>query len=119
MTTGEQPYLHLIPEDVWRRVRGDETYVPDAFAEDGFIHCTLGDDRMLEVANLFYAGDPRPMLVLSLAPDRVGSEVRFDDPERVFPHIYGPLSLAAVTGSRPVERGADGRFTGYGESTPR
>ena len=118
MTTTPEPYLHLIPVDVWATARTAETYVPDAFAADGFIHCTLGDDRMIDVANLFYQSDPRPMLALSLDPARIGADVRFDDPDRVFPHIYGPLAVVAVTGYRPLHRDADGRFTGYGALVP-
>ncbi|HEV2527628.1 MAG TPA: DUF952 domain-containing protein [Thermomicrobiales bacterium] len=118
MNSSPEPYLHLIAEDVWSTVRTQETYVPDAFAADGFIHCTLGDERMLEVANLFYQSDPRSMLLLTLDPARVGSPVRFDDPEQVFPHIYGPLAVASVTGYRPIARDTDGRFTGYGELVP-
>jgi uncharacterized protein (DUF952 family) len=28
-----------------------------------------------------------------------------------FPHIYGPLNVDAVAGTRPLARDADGRFT--------
>ncbi len=38
--------------------RGDD-YVPPTFAADGFIHCTAGDDLMLQVANRFYASAGR------------------------------------------------------------
>jgi uncharacterized protein (DUF952 family) len=113
------PWLHLVPEATWRERGGAETYLPDAYEADGFIHCTIGDTRMLEVANLFYQADPRPMIALTLDPAAIGSEVRFEDPESVFPHIYGPLHTAAVTSWRPVERDADGRFTGYGAPVSR
>jgi uncharacterized protein (DUF952 family) len=109
---GGEPTLHLSPEEVWRRQEGRATYEPEAYAADGFIHCTLGEGNLLSVANAFYKADPRPHLVLVLDPARIGAEVRFEDEGRIYPHIYGPLNTDAVVAVRRAIRAADGTFVG-------
>ncbi|MBA2755670.1 MAG: DUF952 domain-containing protein [Chloroflexia bacterium] len=104
-------YLHLVPEPVWLGNDGD-TYLPEAFAREGFIHCTIGDGEVVAAANRFYTGDPRPFLVLTLDPAKLTSPVRIEDPRSVFPHIFGPLNVDAVTATRRLERDASGTFLG-------
>ena len=106
--------LHLVPEATWTAHEPAVPYVPAAYAEDGFIHCTDGDELMVEVANRFYAGDPRPFLLLTLDLERTGSPWRFDDPERRYPHVYGPIDPASVVEVRRMLRTADGAFAGIG-----
>lgn len=104
---------HLVPAPVWE-TRGDAaTYLPEAWEQDGFIHTTNGLDPLLEVANMFYAGDARRYMVLVLDTTKLASELRYDDEARVYPHIYGPLNTDAVIGTLSVERDAEGRFTGF------
>lgn len=103
---------HLVPEPIWIE-RGDaQEYLPDAFEADGFIHCTNGLDPLIEIANMFYRSDDRPYLVLALDVDRIRSEVRYDDPDQIYPHIYGPLNTDAVIGTFDVVREPDGGFSG-------
>ena len=65
---------------------------------------------MLATANRHYRSDPRTFLLLTLDLDRVGSAWRFDDPGRIYPHIYGPIDPASVDRvTRPV-RVPDGTF---------
>jgi uncharacterized protein (DUF952 family) len=104
---------HLVPSPVWVERGKAETYVPEAYDADGFIHCTNGLEPLLAVANMFYIGDERQYLVLVLEVSRIRSDVRYDDEHRVYPHIYGPLNTDAVIGELLVERAQDGTFTGY------
>jgi uncharacterized protein (DUF952 family) len=104
---------HLVPEPVWETFRQRDTYVPEAYDADGFIHCTNGLDRLLEVGNMFYQNDQRSYLALALRVDRIALEVHYDDAEGAFPHIYGPLNSDAVVGQFKVMRGKDGSFTAY------
>ena len=106
--------LHLVPEATWDERDPEAPYLPAAYPEDGFVHCTDGDDEMVAVANRFYAGDPRPFLLLTLDLDRTGSAWRFDDPENRYPHVYGPIAPASVVLVRRMVREPDGRFTGIG-----
>lgn len=107
--------LHLVPEPYWSTFAGEKEYTPEAFAEEGFIHTTHGDDMVITVANMFYTSDPRAYIVLTIDLDRVEAETVYEDPDDRFPHIYGPLNLDAVTGLRRIMREPSGRFTGIGE----
>jgi uncharacterized protein (DUF952 family) len=107
--------LHLVPEAVWEAHDPAEPYVPAAYADDGFVHCTDGDEEMVAVANRFYRDDPRPFLLLTLDLDRTGSAWRFDDPSGIYPHVYGPIDTGSVIDVRRMVRGPTGRFEGIAE----
>ena len=96
--------------EVWERQAGDEKYLPEAYGADGFIHCTDGDENLLQVANRYYRLDQREFVVLSINMQRLTSEVKYEDPDQIYPHIYGPLNTSAVLGLRKVERSEDGAF---------
>ena len=104
---------HLTPADVWARQKESGSYLPEAYAQDGFIHTTNGLDPLLEVANLFYQGDGRDYRVLVLSVPELTSEVRYDDENHIYPHIYGPLNTSAVIGELDVQRAGDGAFLGF------
>ncbi len=103
---------HLVPEEVWTAQAGEAVYRPERFGDEGFIHCTDGEVNLLAVANTFYHGDKRPHVVLVIDLERVAAPVRYEDPERIFPHIYGPLNREAVVEVRRAVRLADGSFSG-------
>jgi uncharacterized protein (DUF952 family) len=84
--------------------------VPEAYEADGFVHCTNGDEEVIAVGNRYYRGDPRPYVVLTISIDNVSALVRYDDPARRFPHVYGPIDRAAIVAERRVIRADDGAF---------
>ena len=102
---------HLTPEEVWSAQEAGD-YRPEAFDADGFVHCTDGEVNLLAVANTFYQGDKRPHVVLVIDPDRLTAPVRYEDPGRVYPHVYGPINRDAVVEVRRAVRLADGSFVG-------
>jgi uncharacterized protein (DUF952 family) len=111
--------LHLLPVEAWRKARDLPEYVPDAFAADGFVHCTNGDEELVAVGNRYYRDDARPFLALTVAIDKLTSPIRYDDANRVFPHIYGPINREAIVAARGVNRSADGSFLSISsEETP-
>ncbi|HEV2128828.1 MAG TPA: DUF952 domain-containing protein, partial [Thermomicrobiales bacterium] len=77
--------------------------------------CTSGLEPLRNVGNMFYTGDTRDYLVLVIDVTKITSEVRYDDPERIYPHIYGPLNAETVIGLLDVERSADGTFIKFTE----
>jgi len=107
--------LHLCPAAVWNAQRNAGAYFPEAYAEDGFIHCTDGDEELLAVGNRYYQDDPREFVVLSVDLTANGEHWIYEDPGQIFPHIYGPISPAAVVGVRPILRENNRAFTGIGE----
>jgi uncharacterized protein (DUF952 family) len=108
--------FHVTPEAVWRAHDGLQTYDPERFAEEGFVHCTDGEEFLLEVANRYYRNDPRPYVVLDVDLGAVRANAIYEDEARRYPHVYGPIERAAVRRVRRLERRADGTFTGYGEA---
>lgn len=90
---------HLVWKSEWDSQRNGEYYRAASLDAEGFIHCTQELDKLVEVANLFFAGEPtEPLLRLTIDPDKVTAEVRYEDPGvgHFFPHVYGPLETAAV-----------------------
>lgn len=105
---------HMALASEWAAQKNGETYLPSAFAADGFIHCTNGLDLLEWVGNQFYVGSPDERTVLILRVSSLTSDLRYDDPDENFPHIYGPINTDAVIGELKVIRGEDGTFTHIG-----
>ena len=85
-----RPTLHLVPEAAWDGRDPAAPYTPAAYAADGFVHCTDGDDEMVATANRFYRADPQPFLVLTIDLERTGSPWRFDEPRQAVPARLRP-----------------------------
>lgn len=72
----------------------------------GFIHCST-KQQVEATAQRFY-GDLEQLVLLTIDPQRVPSEILWEPPapdvDELFPHIYGPLPVAAVVIARPWSR---------------
>lgn len=101
---------HLVAEDWYRRQPAAEPYLPQAYSLDGFVHLTHGEHEVIEAGNRYYTGDPRPYLLLTIDLNRINAEVRYEDPDRRFPHVYGPIDRVAILAVRAVDRGPMGQF---------
>jgi uncharacterized protein (DUF952 family) len=96
-------------EATWRRARPTGTYVPDDFETEGFIHCSAMDE-IAGVADAVYHGQA-DLVLLCIRQDLLTSEVRWEDSGgRSYPHIYGPLNVAAVCAVVPFPCRPDGSF---------
>jgi uncharacterized protein (DUF952 family) len=111
---GRAVIFHIAEASDWAAAQAAGSYRISTrgrtLAEEGFIHAARRE-QVLDVAERWYAG-AGPLLVLSIDPDRLSSPVREDEvaPGVVYPHVYGPIDLAAVVGVAPLERGPDGAF---------
>ena len=101
---------HLVPRDELERQAPATDYLPAAYEADGFIHLTDGAEELAIVGNRYYRADPRPYLALVIDLARVRAPVRYEDPRRVYPHIYGPLNRDAIVAILDVPRAPDGTF---------
>jgi uncharacterized protein (DUF952 family) len=101
---------HLVAAKYYRDSDAAGPYVPESFDADGFIHCTDGAEHLAEVANRYYAEDLRMYIALVIDKARVQPEIRYEDPEAVYPHIYGPLNRDAIIRVVPMLRSAGGAF---------
>ena len=107
---------HIATAADWEQARQDGEYRTStrgrSLGEEGFIHASTAD-QVLPVADMVYLDEPEDLVLLVLDPGRIGAEIR-DEPvpgwEDPFPHIYGPLDVAAVVHAVPLERDAAGGF---------
>ena len=114
--------LHLVPAAYFQSLPASQSYLPESFAADGFIHCTREPEVMFDIANRFYKNLPGDVLVLVIDADQVTSKIKWElpaDPDgaptqpeagRLFPHIYGPLNRDAIVAIRRANRSPDGTF---------
>jgi uncharacterized protein (DUF952 family) len=100
---------HLVPAEAWMAAPPGEAFRAATLDVEGFVHLTHRMADLVDVANAFYRGDPRPHLVLTIDLLRLTVPWRHDDDER-YPHVYGPLDRAAITEVRPIVRASDGTF---------
>lgn len=100
---------HLVPREVWDAHQGED-YAPYTMREDGFIHTTQGMDNLADTANKHYGSDPRQFYVLTIDLGKLKSKWQYDDPQHIYPHIYGPINLDAVVKVQEMPRNVDGSF---------
>lgn len=108
--------LHLCPVEIWDEQKNEESYLPEAYDDDGFIHCTDTDEQLVLVGNRYYTADPRVFIVLTIDLGANNERWIYEDEGRIFPHIYGPIHPSSVVAIRPVLRAPDGTFTGFGSA---
>jgi uncharacterized protein (DUF952 family) len=75
---------------------------------DGYIHFSLAE-QVQETATRHFRGQADLVLV-AIAADNLGDALRYE-PSRggaLFPHLYGPLPVAAARSVVPLPLGADG-----------
>jgi glutathione S-transferase len=113
---GRGPIFHLALRDEWNEAvdRGEpyrRSTLGVSLAQEGFIHCSFGNQVGM-IADLFYRGRD-DVLLLVIDPARVASPIRVEPAEgggHFFPHLYGPLPVAAVVSAIPLPLDADGRL---------
>ena len=108
----DQPIFHLAVPGDWADSFATGEYTTStrgmSLAEVGFIHCSTSD-QLVSTANRFY-GDLDQLVVLTIDPLLVPSPIVFEpgaDLDVLFPHIFGPLPVAAVNRTAPWFRVPD------------
>jgi uncharacterized protein (DUF952 family) len=106
---------HLALASEWERAAAagvyDRSTIGRSLAEEGFIHCSFAT-QVAATADRFYRGRDDVVLV-RIDPGLLDADVRVEEvpgTSEAFPHLYGPLPLAAVVWAEPVPLGADGRL---------
>ena len=103
----DDPIFHLALPDDWAAAFATGEYTMSTrgvtLEQEGFIHCSTRE-QMEDTANRFY-GDLDQLVVLTIDPLLVPSPIVFEPPapgfDVLFPHIYGPLPIAAVNLAAP------------------
>jgi uncharacterized protein (DUF952 family) len=121
---------HLAPAERWSNWPAGKPYLPAEYDNDGFIHCTAGEELMLKVANSFYRQVPGDFVLLTLDVERLRAPLRWEAPDHpssegartpagdhsapLFPHLYGPIESDAIMEVHKAERAPDGSFISWG-----
>jgi uncharacterized protein (DUF952 family) len=80
----------------------------------GFVHAAF-EHQVRDVAARYYADVTEPLVLLHVDEAHLGAAWRVDPAPRRgegFPHVYGPIPVAAVVAVVPVTRGPDGTWFG-------
>jgi uncharacterized protein (DUF952 family) len=99
---------HILGRAGWERARARGAHEPLSLETEGFIHCSTAE-QVAGVAEAFDAGRP-DLLLLHLDVMRIAPDIRYEGEPEAFPHIYGPLDIAAVLHVQRYTAGEDGRF---------
>lgn len=101
--------LHICTAQAWQEAQARGEYRASSLETEGFIHASR-PTQVLQVANTFYKGIA-DLLVLWIDPHRLEAELRWEPADgELFPHLYGPINLEAVSAVRELRPEADGVF---------
>ncbi|MEM1334735.1 MAG: DUF952 domain-containing protein [Actinomycetota bacterium] len=115
----DEPIFHAALPDEWAAAFADGEYTISTrgmtLTDVGFIH-TSTRAQIAGVANRFYA-DVDQLVLLTIDPLKVPHEIRWEPPspgvDELFPHVYGPLPVAAVVSAQFWMRTIDADGAGW------
>lgn len=109
------PIFHIATQSDWQAAQRIGEYRMSTRGQSidqvGFIHASTAD-QVERTANSAFPG-AQDLVLLTIDQGRLAALVRFEpapDSGELFPHLYGPLNLDAVTDARPLQPGPDGVF---------
>lgn len=98
--------VHITERSLWEAARARGTYETSTrgrtLAQEGFIHCSTRA-QLPGTARRFFA-DLDDLVVLVIDPDRLDVPVKYETDRpggEAFPHVYGPIPVAAVVDVEP------------------
>ena len=103
--------FHITTQREWEQAVQRGRYEAQSLATEGFIHCSDGD-QVIRVANSIFRGTHR-LVLLHVSVEKLSSPVVYENLEggaELFPHVYGPIDLAAVRAVTMFEPAEDGTF---------
>lgn len=104
--------FHIATRAEWERALAAGVYRTGSLDTEGFIHGSTAE-QVAGTANRLFAGRT-DLVLLFIDAERLTAALRYEpvaDPSgAVFPHVFGPIDLAAVFEVVALEPGADGRF---------
>jgi len=85
-------------------------YESESLPTEGFIHASPAN-QLTRVANKYYRHYPSLQL-LTVEADKITAPVKWEAISNgdLYPHIYGPLNMDAVSNVQTVERSPDGTY---------
>lgn len=106
--------FHVTGERDWAQARAAGEYRRStrglALEEQGFIHCSDAS-QVAQIANSVYEDFGGWLVVLEIRTEAVPAGVRYESREggtETFPHIYGPVPIAAVIAVTTLRKNSAG-----------
>ena len=103
-----EPVFHLALASDWAAAQADGDYrvstLGVSLEQEGFLHAAFAH-QWEGVRERYYTDVVDPLVLLEIDPDLLDVPLVVETPEgsdEAFPHIYGPLPVAAVVDTRPV-----------------
>ena len=102
--------LHICPRAEWLAALASGVYRAASLETEGFIHCSRLE-QVIPVANRYYRRTP-DLVVLWIDVNLVEAEIRWEAAEggELFPHIYGPIEVDAITAVTHLIPDQNGEF---------
>jgi uncharacterized protein (DUF952 family) len=101
--------VHICSEEDWQSAQAVGVYRPESLENEGFIHFST-PEQAVDTANRYYTGRT-DLLLLWVDTVKLTAELRWEPSEGdVYPHLYGPLNLAAISSVTPFHPGLNGIF---------
>lgn len=103
----------------WEAAQTRGHYTVASLTSEGFIHCSKLE-QVVATANRHYPGQ-HGLLLLAIIVERLPVEIREENlsgGSELYPHIYGPINLDAVSAVLAFEPDASGIFSSLPANTP-
>jgi uncharacterized protein (DUF952 family) len=100
----------ICEQALWRKAQAERSFGGSAAdMRDGFIHFSTAG-QLASTAAKHFAG-AADLLLIAVDADALDGQLKWERSRGgdLFPHLYGPLPLAAVRWARPLPAEVDGR----------
>lgn len=111
----QQMLYHIARNEDWQKAKEAKAYTVSTLGktldEVGFIHMSFAP-QVKVVADFIYASTP-DLVLLTIDPGKLTSEVKIEaaaGTDEKFPHLYGPLDVAAVVDASAYRLDKNGQF---------
>jgi len=100
---------HLTLPSEWQAAQAAGQYTAPSLATEGFIHCSTAE-QVARTANLYFQGQGE-LRLLHIREADLAVDLKFEPASgQLFPHLFGPLNLAAVARAQPLFPDGDGHY---------
>ena len=99
-----QPIFHIAERQAWEDSLARGRYEAPSLASEGFIHCSTRD-QVVDTAQRHFRGRSE-LCLFALDPVQLGAALKYErNAHGLFPHVYGPITHAALLRVLPFEPG--------------
>ncbi|HEY9555938.1 MAG TPA: DUF952 domain-containing protein [Acidimicrobiales bacterium] len=92
--------FHITTAAGWAGAQSDGEVAPASLADEGFVHCSTGDQLTGTIERHFPGATD--LVVLRLRRDLLDPELRWEESGHgTYPHLYRPITLAEVAEATP------------------